>query len=218
MKPVRGIVFGLMRGALLTFFFPTIAFAAPRLYLDPATASVASGSTVSVNLMIDTDQLATAADAKITFPKALIAVSSVTSGTFFDSLTKIISNQTGVLEIHGYFSSASLSQSKSGKDILATITLSGIAPGTATLAVPCAPSTTTDANIADPNGKDMIVCSGVSGSEITITQSATGSIVKPTPTPGTLPRAGVEFPTVSVLGAGAMLVGIGFLAMRKVAV
>lgn len=216
MKPVRGIVVVLVRGMLIMFLFPAMAFAAPRLYLDPATASVASGSTATVNLTIDTSgQTATAADAKITFPKALLESSVITTGTFFDSISKVVNNLTGTIEIHGYFSSASTTQSKSGQGVVAILTFKGLAPGSASLALPCTVSTTTDANIADETGKDVIDCTLVTGGEITVTQATGGVSLTPTPTPSKLPVAGVETPTVALLAGGIALFGSGFFLIRK---
>lgn len=217
MKSVQKAIIGLIRGMGFLLLFPAVAFAAPRLYLDPATVSVVAGSTATVNLLIDSDvQTATAADAKITFPKALLESSTVTTGTFFDSITKMVSNLTGTIEIHGYFSGASTTQSKSGKGTVAVLTFKGLAPGVATLALPCTDGTTTDANIADTTGKDIIVCTDVSGSEITVTQAGNGSTLKPTPVPSVLPTAGVEFPTIGLLLIGLTMFGGGsFILMRK---
>jgi len=120
---------------LLTLFFftnPVETFAAsPRLYLDPATATVAAGDTVTLELKIDTaGQEAAAADAKITFPPATIGIVSVAVGEFFLKLSKVINSTTGLVDIHAYFDSTDVT-SKSGAGTVATITIKGTAAGSA---------------------------------------------------------------------------------------
>ena len=216
MKSVHHFFVGLLSSAVLFFFFPSSVFAAPRLYLDPATATVSAGLTTSLDLTIDTSgQSVTAADAKITFPKALLESSTITTGAFFDSISKVVNAAAGTVEIHGYFSSASSTQSQTGTGIIATLTFKGLAPGRATLAIPCAAGSTTDANIADATGKDLIDCAGTAGSEITIAQATGGSSLTPTPTPSSLPVAGVETPTIVLFAAGMMIFAAGFFLIRR---
>lgn len=208
--------------ALLTLFFLTIpvkAFAAsPRLYLDPATATVNSGSTVELELKIDTaGQEAAAADAKITFPPATVGVSTVTAGTFFPKLSKVINSTTGLIDLHAYFDSGDVT-SKSGAGAVAIITVKGTAAGSAEIALSCTAGSTTDNNIANPQGQDIINCAQSSGAEITVKSAAStggSTILTPTPTPSTLPQAGGVFPTFTLAAAGVIFLASGLLLTLK---
>ena len=198
----------------------TLTQAGPRLYLDPATATVASGSTIDFELKIDTaDQEAAAADAKISFPPATIGIINVVAGEFFPKLSKVINSTTGLIDIHSYFDSAD-PVSKSGAGTVAIITIKGTAAGTAALTLSCTSNSTIDSNIADPQGQDIINCTQSSGAEITVKPSTQGggSILTPTPTPSTLPKAGVTTPTIGLLAIGTAILMIGsaiFVAAAK---
>lgn len=201
---------------LLAIFFPSRVFAAsPRLYLDPATATVAAGSTVNLELKIDTaDQEVAAADAKISFPPATIGIVSVTAGEFFPKLSKVINSTTGLIDIHSYFDSTDPA-SDSGIGTVAIITVKGTAAGAAEIALSCVAGSTTDSNIANPQGQDIISCPQSSGAEITVKPSGQGggSILTPTPTPSTLPQAGGIIPTIGLLAMGIVFFTTGtFLA------
>src|SRR3989338_7025142 len=112
------------------------AAANPRLYLDPAIDSVESGSQFTIKLFIDAGtKLTLAADAKISFPKAKLEVVTVKSGTYFDSVTKIIGNQTGNLEIHAYNKISG--ETKTGLGELVTITFKSLSPGSAIIDLFC---------------------------------------------------------------------------------
>lgn len=196
--------------AILVSPVSTLA-ASPRLYLDPATASVNSGSTVTLELKIDTaGQEAAAADAKITFPPATIGVVNVTTGEFFPKLSKVINSTAGLVDLHAYFDSGDVT-SKSGIGTVAIITIKGTAGGGAEIALSCVAGSTTDSNIANPQGQDIISCPQSSGAEITVKPSGQGggSILTPTPTPSTLPQAGGITPTIGLLTIGIAILTIG---------
>lgn len=194
----------------------SVAAASARLYLDPATATVAAGDTVTLELKIDTaGQEAAAADAKITFPPATVGITTITPGTFFPKLSKVINSTTGLIDLHAYFDSSDVT-SKSGTGAVATLTIKGTAAGSADLTLSCTSGSTTDSNIASPQGQDIINCSQSAGAEITVksASSAGGSaILTPTPTPSTLPQAGVTIPTFGLLFIGIAVLAAGtFLA------
>lgn len=203
--------------SLTILISPVSALAAgPRLYLDPATATVNSGGTVNLELKIDTaGQEAAAADAKITFPPATVGVSTVAAGAFFPKLSKVINSAAGLVDLHAYFDSGDVT-GKSGDGTVAVITVKGTAAGSAEIALSCTTGSTTDSNIANPQGQDIINCPQTSGAEITVksASSAGGStIVTPTPTPSTLPRAGGITPTLGLLGLGMFLIVLGGLSL-----
>lgn len=159
------------------------------LSLSPATISLLNGSQQTFTVTINTGSTQVfGADAIITVPTAAFDVVSVSNGTFFTDLT--YSNQNGVLSIHGYFSS--LYQYKAGTGPLATFILKAKqGTGTATVPLECNTSAQTS-KITDSNGMNVLTCSNVNQSTITLTGSITPS---PTPTP-----TGVPNPTVTPTG------------------
>lgn len=192
------------------------AAANPRLYLDPATDSVESGSQFTIKLFIDTGtKLTVAADAKISFPKAKLEVVSVKSGTYFDSISKIIGNQTGNLEINAY--NKVQGEPKTGPGELATITFKSLSPGSAVIDLVCNDGSTIDSNIADVSGNDIIDCTQTSGSEIFVAQAGVAGAATPTPTPSKLPKAGNMNPSIMFLAVGSLALILGFasLAIQK---
>lgn len=194
------------------------AVAKPRLYLDPAADSVESGSQLTLNLSIDAGaKSVVAADAKISFPKAKLEVVSVKVGTYFDSISKIIGNQTGNLEIHAY--SKAQGETKTGAGVLAVITFKSLSPGSAIIDLICVDGSTTDSNIADASGNDIIDCSQTAGSEIVVVQAGAEAAVAatPTPKPTSLPKAGNMTPSLMLMAVGSLSLIIGFsvLAFQK---
>jgi len=190
------------------------AVAGPRLYLDPATDSVESGFQFTVKLFIDTGtKLTVAADAKISFPKAKLEVVTVKSGTYFDSVSKIIGNQTGNLEIHAY--NKVQSETKTGQGELAEITFKSLSPGSAVIDLVCNDGSTIDSNIADVSGNDIIDCTQTFGSEILVDQVEAGvaGAATPTPTPAELPKAGNMNPSITLLVVGSLALILGFVSL-----
>ena len=156
-----------------------------------------------------------AADAKISFPKAKLEVVTVKAGTYFDSVSKIIGNQTGNLEIHAYNKISG--ETKTGLGELATITFKSLSPGSAIIDLVCNDSSTTDSNIADVSGNDIIDCTQTSGSEILIAQTGVVGAATPTPTPAELPVAGNINLSIMLLAFGSLALILGFasLAIQK---
>lgn len=185
-----------------------MAFAAGRVYLDPPTQSLSSGSQASVNLMIDTStQQVISADVRMTFPVTILQSVSVTAGTFFPTVTNRVNGQTGTIDVTAYGSGAG----NAGAGTLATLVFRGIAPGTATLTVSCTPGTATDTNIVTSIGQDVVDCSVVTGASITVGSSGVGTLVTPTPTPTGLPNAGGIAPTIGVFAFGIAAAAAGVL-------
>lgn len=186
----------------------------PHLSLDPATEDVESGSQFTLQLLIDAGtQPVVAADAKVSFPKAKLEVVSVKVGTYFDSMTKIIGNQTGNLEIHAYGKVQGSTQTGAGD--LAVITFRSLSPGTAIVDLVCTDGVTTDSNIADVAGGDIVDCSQTAGSEISISQAGAeaAGAATPTPTPSKLPKAGNMNPSLILLAIGSLSLILGFSAL-----
>jgi hypothetical protein len=210
-KPFFG---GLILVGLVFAVFTETIFAAskPRLYLDPATDDIKSGSQFTLKLSIDAGtQAVVAADAKVSFPKAKLEVVSVKVGTYFDSITKIIGNQTGNLEIHAY--NKVQGETNTGSGDLATITFKSLSPGQAIVDLTCTAGSTVDSNIADVSGNDLIDCLQTAGSEISILQAGVEGIATPTPTPSKLPKAGNMNPSLMLLAVGSLSLILGFSAL-----
>lgn len=193
-------------GAFAVFAVPPMAFAAGRVYLDPATQSLSSGSQASVNLMIDTStQQVISADVRMTFPVTILQSVSVTAGSFFPTVTNRVNGQTGTIDVTAYGSGVS----RTGIGTIATLVFRGIAPGTADLSVVCTPGTTTDTNIVTSIGQDVVDCSAVTGASITVGSSGITGLVTPTPTPTGLPDAGGIAPTIGIFALGIVAVTSG---------
>lgn len=199
-------IFGVFGAVLAILAFPTVVFAQPRVYLEPAVQSVASGSQASVNLMIDTAlEQAVSADVRMTFPVTILQSVSVTAGTFFPTVTNRVNGQTGTIDVTAYGSGAG----NAGAGILATLVFRGVAPGTADLTVVCTPGTTTDTNMVTSIGQDVVDCSVVTGASIIVGSSGVTGLVTPTPTPTGLPDAGGIVPTIGLFALGIAIVSAG---------
>lgn len=197
--------------ALAVLAFPAVAFAQPRVYLEPAVQSVSSGSQAPVNLMIDTAlEQAVSADVRMTFPVTILQSVSVTAGTFFPTVTNRVNGQTGTIDVTAYGSG------NEGAGTIATLVFRGIAPGTADLTVVCTPGTTTDTNIVTSIGQDVVDCDEVAGASITVGSSGVGTLMTPTPTPTSLPDAGNLTSTIGVfaLGIAAISSGVFMVSWR----
>lgn len=155
------------------------AFAAPRLYFDPASLSPSKNSDVNVNLKIDVEnQSAFGADAVVNFPASDITIKSVSKGDFFSDFSYAPSS--GKLEIHGYF--ATLFQTKTGSGTFATITFSTSKDsGTGAISLACA-GDGSDTDIINSNGTNILTCSSVNQLNLTYspTSSSTGSTTNST--------------------------------------
>ena len=130
---------------------------------------------------------------------------AVPAGTFFPAVTNRVNGQTGTIDVAAYGSGAG----KAGAGVLATLVFRGIAPGTATLAVPCTPGTATDTNIVTSIGQDVVDCAAVAGASMTVGSSGVAGLVTPTPTPTSLPDAGGIGPTIGIFVAGVVAVSAG---------
>lgn len=199
-------VFSVLVGVLAIFSDPSMAFATGRVYLDPVTQSLSSGSQASVNLMIDTStQQVISADIRMTFPVTILQSVSVTAGTFFLTVTNRVNGQTGTVDVTAYGSG----DGKAGAGILATLLFRGVAPGTGDLTIVCTPGTTTDTNIVTSVGQDIVDCSAVTGASIAVGSSGVTGLVTPTPTPTGLPDAGGVAPTIGVFALGIVVITSG---------
>jgi len=146
---------------------PSAAFAAPRLYFEPAATTVKKGSDFEVKVQIDVEsQSAFGSDAVVNFPAADLNLVSVTSGGFFTDFA--YANSTGQIEIHGYFSA--IFDAKSGSGTLATLKFSAKKDsGTGALTFSCSGT-----QILNSSGDDILSCSSLNQSNITYTSASTG--------------------------------------------
>lgn len=198
------------------FFLSGPAQAAAGLYFQPDTASIPSGSETVLNLMIDTGgKKAVSADAKINFPQAKIQIKSVSPGSFFGSVSKLIDNQSGDLTINGYFQGSPASTGVAGVGTVAAITVKTLSPGAAPIDFSCSPGETTDTNIVDSAGKDIIDCGQTIGAKLTISAASSDQVMTPTPTPNKLPQAGSAGPTLGLAVIGLTVIMIGLTMILR---
>ena len=136
---------------------------------------------------------------------------SVRNGTYFDSVSKIIGNQTGNLEIHVYNQVQGVTRTGQGE--LVEIIFKSLSPGSAVIDLVCNDGSTIDSNIADVSGNDIIDCTQTSGSEISIVQAGVEGVATPTPTPAKLPQAGNMSPSIILLAIGSLMLILGFSSL-----
>lgn len=159
--------------------------------LTPSTDSKPVDQEFTVNLGIDTQNNAVmSADVKLTFNSAVLDIVKVDNGDFFPEVANYIGS--GTLTIGGYFQQQFAT--KTGQGNLATITLKGKSAGTASLTFVCSQDTT-DSNIYNASGTDIINCSGTTNGSYTVTS---GGGTQPTSTPvptATVPPGNTPAPT-----------------------
>ncbi|MGI5825820.1 MAG: cohesin domain-containing protein [Patescibacteria group bacterium] len=190
--------------------------------LSPSTATKSAGTEFSVDLLIDTGgKVVSAADVKLSFDAGVLQIVDVAEGSFFPQVSHNI--YSGTMYVGGVF--VDESEYKSGTGKLATLTLKGKTPGTASLAFVCT-SQATDTNILDSlaTPTDIVKCSSLKNASYTFTGSSSttptptvpaaglGGDAGATPTPEP-PVTGVSLPTLFSVGFGLALVifGVAFL-------
>lgn len=139
-------------------FFAVNALAAPRLYFDPSSKTTTPGTDFQVKIMIDVESFSSfGADAKLSFPAGDLSVKSITNGGFYTDFSS--AQNSGQIEIHGFFST--LYQSKTGSGTLATITFSPSKnTGTGSIEFVCDGSGS-DTEILNSDGENILSCSSL---------------------------------------------------------
>jgi len=169
---------------LLIFFTSPVSALAASFSLSPATKNTSVNSTFTVDLIIDTAGVkTTGTDVILTYTPSILEVVDVTfpSPPPYTTNTKTIDNTNGELNINCSVQSAAYAYS--GTTTLATITLKGISTGTSSLRFLCDPGSTTDSNIINLNGQDVLVCESLTSGSYTFTSAGGDADTTPTATP-----------------------------------
>lgn len=160
----------------------SIAQAAPRLYLDPATKTVNNGSSFQINLVIDAEnQSAFGAEAIINYPTDDLNLVSVANGGFFTDFTTP-SSSNGKINVRGFFSQTF--DSKTGNGTFAVLNFtSKKGSGTGTISFTC--SSGNDTFILDSSGNNILNCGNVNQTNLTFSSDSS-----PTNSPTSTPAPG----------------------------
>lgn len=219
-------VFQIILGALLIFFAfgnkALVMAADPHLFLSPSSGS--NSASFPVEIKVDTGgKAAGGVDIHLEYPKNLLKIDNVVEGgagktAAFGELYSQIKNDEGKLRINAYFPTSAAGSSYTGNNgLIATVTFSPLASGTANVNFVCNSGSTTESNIVDKiTVQDIIVCnSNVSGSYL-LTYSG-GTQATATPTPATSTTTSSE-PTPTPPTPGSLtqtigLIGIGILTL-----
>ena len=183
---------------------------------QPATGTYTLNSTWSVLLRINTDsQPVTSADIRLTYEPTKMEVVSITNGLFFETFSQNVS-PTGTIYITAVASPSGAS--KTGSGTIANLNLKAKSAGTSPLSFVCQSGTSSDSNIYNAAGQDLINCSLLTNAGYTLT--GTGSAATPTPTrqatTSALPVTGWSLPTVFIFSLASLIIlaGFGLLLVR----
>ncbi len=158
-------------------------YAAPRLTLEPTSATVVNGSSVQLVVTIDVENnQAFGADAILSYDSSDFDVTAVGNGGFFSDFSWGNDTDGGKLEIHGYFSA--LFASKSGSGTLATVTLKAKKDtGSSIVSFSCG-GTAGTTKILNTNNTNILSCGDLNQSSVTFTS---GQVPTNTPIPTATP-------------------------------
>lgn len=198
-------------------FLASVYAVDPHLELSPSTGLITTDGTSIEVKIVSAGQAVKSAKAVVNFDSALLEVSSIQAGDFFDDVSHNIYNSSGQVVINASLSVDSLLESKTGSGALGTMTVKAkTASGTANMAFDCTVGSSTDSNINDPDLTDIIVCtSNIDGSyDLTGGVSATPAAT-PTPSPAVggdtatisaeIPVTGTAGPTLFLFLGGLVL-------------
>ena len=163
------------------------------LNFGSATASVAVGSTITLDVKVDagSDQI-TSTDMWVLYDPTLLEADSVASGTFFPAVTNNIT--AGKVYIAGLITD--VGSYKTGAGTVATITFKGLKNGVASVTYDCRTDVSNSSkvikNAVDPT--NLIVCSQNGTSTITVGAGGTAPTTAPTSAPGA-PTSSAAAPT-----------------------
>lgn len=179
-KLFRSIVLSLALFLASTLFASAI-FAAPRLYLDPSSTTVAKDSEFEIQVKIDVESNnAFGADVTLTYPGSDIELKSLTSDGFFPSVS-FANDAIGKLEIHAFFPNPY--ETKSGAGSVAKISfVAKKDSGNGVISFTCS-GTGNDTQILDNNGNNILSCGVLNQSNLSFATQGTGGTT-PATTPG----------------------------------
>lgn len=198
-----------MRKKILTIMFSFLFFTlsiksarAAYFSVSPASSTVSSGQTFTVDLNLNTESVsASGCDVVMTFNSSIIKVQNVSFGSspiFSSTNTSTPDNVGGKLTINSSVISSAFAFSGSGK--LATITFSAEGAGTSLFSFSCTAGSRTDTNVWNTQAQDVANCGLNVGGSYTVTSSSSSPTATPQPT--TVPTSSVPQPTPVVPVAG----------------
>jgi len=215
---MKKILFTFIIFTVCCLFFPKSVYAAdPHLELSPSSGVAITESGTDIDIVIDTgDQAVKSSKAVVLFEPSLVEVISVTPGTFFDDVSHNIYNPEGQVVVNGNLSLDSMLESKTGTGVLATMTVKAVScNGPATMIFDCTDGDSTDSNIQDTEGVDIIVCTSNVGGEYDLCDTDVVPTAPPEPTSAPVPTApppnppipqtGIVEPTIALLFGGLLL-------------
>ncbi len=192
--------------------FPGLSYAA-TLSFTPQSETVLLNTTFTVTIDLDTEgELTTATDAVFTYNPTLLEVRAIDfpQPLLYPVNAKVIDNTAGTVRITSAQQDAV--NSYTGVSVLATITFFAKGVGIANVPFTCTLGQTNDSNVFKKGtSQDILECGNLINGVYTISQSGQ-PINTPTPTPKkAIPAPGTFGPTVGLIIAGAVILGIGAL-------
>jgi len=184
---------------------------AATFQFDPTTINTQAEQTFEVKVNVDTgsDEI-TSVDVYIIYDNNVVEAQSVNDGTFFNTVSKEIS-QPGKAYIAGMVDDPA--SSKTGSGTIATLVFKAKTNGSTTLTFDCTAGLTTDSNITknDLNATDVIQCDGNGQSVITVGSGSSTSQPTPTSTSSSsqLPKTGIFDNVLKYSVPGVILLLIG---------
>jgi hypothetical protein len=153
------------------------AVAAPRVYLNPGSATVSINSEFEIQLNIDVENSNVfGADVVLTYPGNDIELKSLTGGGFFPSLS-YANDVSGRLEIHAFF--PNLYESKNGSGNLATLNFTAKKDsGTGSIDFTCSGGGN-DTQILNTIGENILSCGVLNQSNLSYIPQGAGDDIPP---------------------------------------
>lgn len=192
--------------------FKSASAVGPKLFFNTNSVGVKQGDEFDFTIKIDTaGKNVSGADAVIEYNPELLEVETIENGGFFALFGKHYELNNQKIYITGFF--AEKNQTKSGTGVFAKLTMKALKNGATSLQFTCANQSLSDTNIIDQTGTDTIVCSdltgmniSVSGNNVVVASSfgailgtESGSLISPTATLIPSPTTTVVVSTTSSL-------------------
>jgi len=192
---------------LLLFFLAGAVFArveAASFQFSPSSTSASNGSSFTLDIRVDVgSEQVNSAEGFIIFDSSFLEAQTVSSGTFFPSVSNNI--EAGRVYVAGMVEDAA--SSKTGSGTVATITFKTLKEGTATLTFDCSNSKIIKADI---NATNIITCTdNGTGTVVIGTGGGGGGGTEPYVPPSTLPQTGILENLQKAAIPGLILIIIG---------
>ncbi len=199
---------------------PAAAAASATLTMTPATTTIAVGSTVTLDINVDSAGAKTiGTDVIVKYDPAKLEFVSITKGTVYSSYSTEVKDTTaGTVSLSGFVNTNEISTGVAVKGVFAKVTFKGKVAGAAAVSFDFTQGDSKDSNVVDvTSGSDILTAA--TGSTITVGAGGTTPPPPPppppppaggpTPAPQVLPDAANINPTLFVFLIGAALLLIG---------